>query len=55
MAARKSVSRSQELLEDGEPEAVVDDEEDSDVPEEEYEVDKVLDHRKGSGPVSPAL
>jgi hypothetical protein len=54
MAARMSVSKSQEpAVEEGEPEVVADDE-DEDVPDEEYEVDKVLDHRKGA-PVSSAL
>jgi hypothetical protein len=56
MVARKSVSKSQEpAVEEGEPEVVADEEdEDEDLPDEEYEVDKVLDHRKGA-PVSSAL
>jgi len=54
MPARKSVSNSIEPpVEDGEPEIVEeedeeDEDEDEDVPEEEYEVDKVIDHRKGA-------
>lgn len=53
MPPRKSVSKSIEpAAEDGEPEVVEDDDdEDEDVPEEEYEVDKVIDHRSGP-PVS---
>jgi hypothetical protein len=48
-ATRKAVSKSAEPAEeDGEPEVAADEEdEDEDVPEEEYEVDKVLDHRQG--------
>jgi len=49
-ATRKTVSKSAEPEEeDGEPElaAEEEDDEDEDVPEEEYEVDKVIDHRQG--------
>jgi hypothetical protein len=55
-ATRKAVSKSVEPAEeDVEAEVVADEgDEDEDVPEEEYEVDKVIDHRKEKGPlVSP--
>jgi hypothetical protein len=52
-ATRKAVSNSPESAEQG-AEADVDaneGDEDEDVPEEEYEVDKVIDHRKEKGPL----
>jgi hypothetical protein len=56
---RNTASKSEEPpVEDGEPEVVEDEEEeddDEDVPEEEFEVDKVLDHRKDEGPVCTQL
>lgn len=54
---RNTASKSEEPpVEDGESEVVEDEEEDDDdddedVPEEEFEVDKVLDHRKSKNPV----
>jgi len=52
-ATRKAVSESAESAEeDVEAEVVADEgDEDEDVPEEEYEVDKVIDHRKEKGPL----
>ena len=53
-ATRKAVSRSAEPAEeDVEAELVADegDDDEEDVPEEEYEVDKVIDHRKEKGPL----